>query len=268
MDRFKLFQDVAVVIGGTGTLGGVIAAGLASAGAKVAIVGRNAALGQERIAALVQEGGQADFFQADTMSRGSLESCRDRITTVFGPATILVNAAGGTDPQATVGPDQPFEALPVEAWTRNFDLNLVGGVLLPCQVFGPGMIDRRRGSVINIASVSAHVPLSRVVAYSAAKAAVLSLTQWLAREWAPHGVRVNSLTPGFFLADQNRHILQHPDGTPTDRARAILSHTPMQRFGEAQELMGAALFLASTSASSFVTGADIRVDGGFLAATI
>jgi NAD(P)-dependent dehydrogenase (short-subunit alcohol dehydrogenase family) len=268
MDLFKLSQDVAVVIGGTGTLGGVIAAGLASAGAKVAIVGRNATRGQERVATLVQEGGQVDFFQADTMSRGSLESCRDRITTVFGPATILVNAAGGTDPQATVGPDQPFEALPAEAWTRNFDLNLVGGVLLPCQVFGPGMIARRRGSIINIASVSAHVPLSRVVAYSAAKAAVLSLTQWLAREWAPHCVRVNSLTPGFFLADQNRHILQHPDGTPTDRARSILSHTPMQRFGEAQELMGAALFLASTTASSFVTGADIRVDGGFLAATI
>jgi NAD(P)-dependent dehydrogenase (short-subunit alcohol dehydrogenase family) len=268
MDLFKLSQEVAVVIGGTGTLGGVIAEGLAAAGAKVAIVGRNAERGQERVTALVQEGAQADYFQADVMSRESLESCRDRITAVLGAATILVNASGGTDPRATVGIDQPFDQLPVEAWTRNFDLNLVGGVLLPCQVFGPGMIERRRGSVINIASVSAHVPLSRVVAYSAAKAAVLSLTQFLAREWAPHRVRVNSLTPGFFLADQNRHILQHPDGTPTDRAKAILKHTPMERFGEAHELMGAALFLASTSASSFVTGADIRVDGGFLATTI
>jgi NAD(P)-dependent dehydrogenase (short-subunit alcohol dehydrogenase family) len=217
---------------------------------------------------LLQDGGQADYFHADAMSRDSLESCRDRIAAVFGRATILVNAAGGTDPKATVGPDQPFEQLPIEAWTRNFDLNLVGGVLLPCQVFGPGMIERRRGSIINIASVSAHVPLSRVVAYSAAKAAVLSLTRFLAREWAPRAVRVNSITPGFFLADQNRHILQNPDGTPTERARTVLSHTPMARFGDARELMGAALFLASANAASFVTGADIRVDGGFLATTI
>ena len=268
MDLFKLSQDIAVVIGGTGTLGGVIAAGLASAGARVAIVGRNAERGQERVAALLQEGAQADFFYADTLSRASLESCRDRIAAVFGPATILVNAAGGTDPKATIGPDQPFEALPLEAWNRNFDLNLVGGVLLPCQVFGPGMVELRHGSIINIASVSAHVPLSRVVAYSAAKAAVLSLTRFLAREWAPHRVRVNSITPGFFLADQNRHILQNPDGTPTDRAKTILTHTPMGRFGQAHELMGAALFFASTTAASFITGADLRVDGGFLATTI
>lgn len=268
MDLFNLSRDVAVVIGGTGTLGGVMAAGLAAAGAKVAIVGRNAERGQERVSALVQDGGQAEYFQADATSRDSLESCRDRIAAVFGAATILLNAAGGTDPKATVGPDQPFDQLPIEAWTRNFDLNLVGGVLLPCQVFGPGMIERRRGSIINIASVSAHIPLSRVVAYSAAKAAVLSLTQFLAREWAAHGVRVNSLTPGFFLADQNRHILQHPDGTPTARAQTILGHTPMGRFGEAHELIGAALFLASANAASFITGADIRVDGGFLATTI
>jgi NAD(P)-dependent dehydrogenase (short-subunit alcohol dehydrogenase family) len=268
MDLFKLSQDVAVVIGGTGTLGGIIATGLASAGARVAIVGRNAERGQGRVTQLLQDGAQADFFHADALSRESLESCRHRIASVFGPATILVNAAGGTDPRATVGPDQPFEQLALEAWTRNFDLNLVGGVLLPCQVFGPGMVERRRGSVINIASVSAHVPLSRVVAYSAAKAAVLSLTQFLAREWAPHHVRVNSITPGFFLADQNRHILQNPDGTPTQRAVSILNHTPMRRFGEAQELAGAAIFLASANASGFVTGADIRVDGGFLASTI
>ncbi len=141
-------------------------------------------------------------------------------------------------------------------------------MLLPCQVFGPGMDERQLGSVINIASVSAHVALSRVVAYSAAKAAVLNLTQFLAREWAASGVRVNSITPGFFPAHQNRQILFEPDGTPTARARSILAHTPMQRFGEPHELVGAAIFLASRKAGSFVTGTDLRVDGGFLSTTI
>jgi NAD(P)-dependent dehydrogenase (short-subunit alcohol dehydrogenase family) len=130
------------------------------------------------------------------------------------------------------------------------------------------MIERRSGSIINIASVSAHVPLSRVVAYSAAKAAVLNLTQFLAREWAAANVRVNSITPGFFPAEQNRRILFESNGTPTERARAILGHTPMQRFGEPRELVGAAIFLASHRASSFVTGTDLRIDGGFLSTTI
>ena len=125
-----------------------------------------------------------------------------------------------------------------------------------------------RGSILNIASVSAHLPLSRVVAYSAAKAAVLSLTQFLAREWAPRGVRVNSLTPGFFPAEQNRRLLFCEDGSPTPRAQAILGHTPMGRFGESAELVGAAVFLASSQASGFVTGVDLRVDGGFLSQTI
>jgi NAD(P)-dependent dehydrogenase (short-subunit alcohol dehydrogenase family) len=127
---------------------------------------------------------------------------------------------------------------------------------------------QKRGSIINIASVSAHLPLSRVVAYSAAKAAVISLSQFLAREWALDSVRVNTITPGFFPAEQNRALLYNPDGSPTPRAQTIFSHTPMKRFGEARELIGAALFLASEQASSFVTGSDIRVDGGFLCQTI
>jgi NAD(P)-dependent dehydrogenase (short-subunit alcohol dehydrogenase family) len=130
------------------------------------------------------------------------------------------------------------------------------------------MIARKRGSIINIASVSAHLPLSRVVSYSAAKAAVLSLTHFLAREWATKGVRVNSITPGFFPAEQNRKLLFNDDGSPTARTKSIWSHTPMGRFGESHELIGAALFLASQKASSFITGADIRVDGGFLCQTI
>jgi NAD(P)-dependent dehydrogenase (short-subunit alcohol dehydrogenase family) len=150
----------------------------------------------------------------------------------------------------------------------SFDLNLIGGALLPSQVFGPGMCERGKGSIINIASVSAHLPLSRVVAYSSAKAAVLNFSQFLAREWAPRGVRVNTLTPGFFPAEQNRALLFNPDGTPTARTQAIWGHTPMKRFGEGSELVGACVFLASPAASGFVTGTDIRVDGGFLSQTI
>jgi NAD(P)-dependent dehydrogenase (short-subunit alcohol dehydrogenase family) len=268
MDLFDLSHDVAVVIGATGVLGGAIAEGFAAAGARVAIVGRNPQRGQQRVDAIRQAGGQAEFCPADVLSRESLVNAQQRVHSLLGPATVLVNAAGGTEPAATVGPTQTFEQLPIDAWTRNFDLNLVGGVLLPCQVFGPGMVERRSGSIINIASVSAHVPLSRVVAYSAAKAAVLNLTQFLAREWAATGVRVNSITPGFFPAEQNRQILFEPDGTPTPRAQAILAHTPMQRFGEPRELVGAAIFLASRHASGFVTGTDLRVDGGFLSTTI
>src|SRR5208282_6726552 len=150
----------------------------------------------------------------------------------------------------------------------SFDLNLVGGALLPCQEFGPSMAERGGGSIINIASVSAHLPVSRVVAYSAAKAAVLNLTEFLAREWAPRGVRVNSITPGFFPAEQNRRLLFNEDGSPTPRAKSILGHTPMARFGESRELIGAVVFLASANASGFVTGTDLRVDGGFLSQTI
>lgn len=181
---------------------------------------------------------------------------------------MLVNAAGGNDPKVTVTDERPFEAIAVEDWRTNFDLNLVGGVLLPCQVFGPGMRARAKGSIINIGSASARLPLSRVVAYSAAKAAVLNLTRFLAREWAPAGVRVNAVTPGFFPAEQNRRLLFQADGTPTPRAQAILGHTPMKRFGESQELVGAVVFLASSRASGFITGTDIVVDGGFLAQTI
>jgi len=157
----------------------------------------------------------------------------------------------------------PFANIPRENWDAVFDLNLVGGVLLPCQIFGAAMVAAGKGSIINIASVSAHLPLSRVVAYSAAKAAVLNLTKFLAHEWAGQGVRVNSITPGFFPAEQNRKLLFKDDGTPTPRAQSILGHTLVHRFGEPQELVGAVLFLASPRASSFVTGADIAVDGGF-----
>jgi len=268
MKLFDLAGEVAVVIGATGALGGAIAEGLGAAGAKIAVLGRNEERGQARVNTIKTQGGQAQFFAADAVSRGSLAKAHKKIETTLGAPTILVNAAGGNDPKVTVTAENAFEQIPLEAWHANFDLNLVGGVFLPCQEFGSAMCQRGRGSIINIASVSAHLPLSRVVCYSAAKAAVLNLSLFLAREWAAKGVRVNTITPGFFPAEQNRKLLFNDDGTPTARTKAIWGHTPMNRFGEAKELIGAAVFLASRAASSFVTGTDIRVDGGYLSQTI
>ena len=202
------------------------------------------------------------------MQLESLKHAQQEIQKHLGSPTILINAAGGNDPKVTVTVERPFEKILPEDWKANLDLNLIGGAVLSCQVFGPAMATNKKGSIINIASVSAHLPLSRVVAYSTAKAAVLNLTQFLAREWATQGVRVNSITPGFFPAEQNRKLLLNDDGSPTPRAQSILGHTPMGRFGEASELIGAAIFLASPKASSFVTGIDLRVDGGFLSQTI
>jgi len=268
MKLFDLSNEVAVVIGATGVLGGALAEGLAEAGAKVAVLGRNEERGQARVKAIEAKGGKAAFFTCDASSRDSLAEAHKKIEAQLGAPTILVNAAGGNDPKVTVTPENPFEKIPLEALKANFDLNLVGGVFLPCQEFGPGMVKRGRGSIINIASVSAHLPLSRVVSYSAAKAAVLNLSQFLAREWATKGVRVNTITPGFFPAEQNRKLLFKDDGSPSDRTKSIWAHTPMNRFGESSELVGACVFLAAPKASSFVTGTDIRVDGGYLSQTI
>ena len=268
MKLFDLSEEVAVVIGATGVLGGALAEGLAEAGAKIAVLGRNEERGAERVKSIQAKGGQAAFFACDAILRASLAEAHKTIESQLGAPTILVNAAGGNDSEVTVTPDNPFEKIPLEAWHANFDLNLVGGVFLPCQEFGPGMCQRGRGSIINLASVSAHLPLSRVVTYSAAKAAVLNLSQFLAREWAAKGVRVNTITPGFFPGRQNRKLLFKDDGSPSERTKAIWAHTPMNRFGEARELIGAAVFLASSKASSFVTGTDIRVDGGYLSQTV
>jgi len=265
---FDLSGEVSVVVGGTGTLGGSMASALAAAGSRVVVAGRNAERGEKRAAEIAKAGGTAAFVETDATDRASVEDLLRTATAEFGLPTVLVNAAGGNDPRVTVTPEHPFSDISADDWMAAFDLNLVGGALIPCQVIGSAMAAEGRGSVINIASTSAHLPLSRVVAYSAAKAAVLNLTAFLAREWAQSGVRVNSISPGFFPAEQNLRLLFNPDGTTTPRAAAILGHTPMARFGEAEELAGAVVFLASPQASSFVTGSDIRVDGGFLSQTI
>ncbi len=268
-DIFRLDDDVAVVIGGTGELGGTMAEALAGSGAKVAVVGRNAERGNARSSRINDAGGEAKFFAADGLSADSLDEARGHIKSWAGsPVSILVNAAGGNRPDATIPPGGDICKLPLDAWRDVFDLNLVGGALLPTQVFGQDMIDAGVGSVINIASMSGMIPLSRVVAYSAAKAAVINLTLWLSREWATTGVRVNAISPGFFPAEQNRKLLFNDDGSYTERGGQIIGHTPMGRFGKPEELAGVVVWLASRRASSFVTGQNIAVDGGFASVTI
>jgi NAD(P)-dependent dehydrogenase (short-subunit alcohol dehydrogenase family) len=214
---FDLSGEIAAVIGATGVLGGKMAEGLAGAGARVAVVGRDAGRGEACVQRIRDAGGEARFFSADAVSRESMRKAAAQIQDALGPVTVLVNTAGGNDPKVTVTADMKFEQIALEDWRANFDLNLMGGILVPCQEFGPAMVARGKGSIINIASVSAHIPLSRVVAYSAAKAAVLNLTQFLAREWAPRNVRVNTITPGFFPSEQNRRLLFNEDGTPSAR---------------------------------------------------
>lgn len=267
-DIFDLSDETAVVVGGTGVLGGDMAEALAGAGARVAILGRNAGRGEERVRRITAAGGRAMFVPADAVSRESLARARDAVLAEWGAVGVLVNAAGGNRPDATLPPGADFCKLPADAWRDVFDLNLVGGALLPSQVFGEPMVAAGRGSVINVASMAGMTPLSRVVAYSAAKAAVLNLTKFLAREWATRGVRVNAISPGFFPADQNRALLFKPDGSYTERGGQIIGHTPMARFGRSEELAGAVIWLAARRASSFVTGQNIVVDGGFSAVTI
>lgn len=264
---FDLSGEVAVVVGGTGMLGGAIAEGLARAGAKVAIVGRNTERGLARVLAIERAGGMARFFEADATNRGDLRRTNRLIEKFLGAPTILVNAAGGSHPEVVVSPGNPIERIKLSDWQEHF-LQNVGGILAACQEFGPPMCKRGTGSIINLASLAAHTPIARMPAYSAAKAAILNLSKFLAREWAPRGVRVNTITPGFIPAEVNRRMLLNEDGTPGPRAASIFNHTPMGRFGEPEELIGAVIFLASSRASDFVTGIDIPIDGGFLAQSV
>jgi NAD(P)-dependent dehydrogenase (short-subunit alcohol dehydrogenase family) len=268
MNLFNLENQTAAILGGTGELGGAMAIALAQHGAKVAILGRNPENGAKKVELIEKHGGTAKFFSADALDKDALIKTRDEIESSFGEISILVNAAGGNRPDATLPPGADFCELPIEAWNGVFDLNLVGGALLPSQVFGAKMVERGNGSIINISSMSGMIPLSRVVAYSAAKAAVLNLTMFLAREWATKGVRVNAISPGFFPAEQNKKLLFNEDGSYSARGNSIITHTPMARFGTAEELGGTVVFLASGKASGFVTGQNIVVDGGFSSTTI
>ena len=250
-ELFGLEGQVAVVVGGTGVLGGALATGLARAGATVVVAGRDAGRGGDRVAAITGLGGKAVFAPVDVMTRASIEGLRDHVVASQGKVDILINGAGVNNACC-------YFDLKDEDWDRVFDSNLKA-VNWGCQAFGKTMAENGGGSILNIASVTAHLPLSRVYAYSASKAAVVNLTQNVARELAPLNVRVNSLCPGFFPAEQNRKILD------PQRVEKILSQTPMARFGEPNELVGAALLLLSKTAGSFITGATYYVDGGFTA---
>lgn len=254
-ELFALGGKVAVVLGGTGELCGAMSEGLSRAGATVVLVGRNADKAAARLERITAAGGSATFVAADATSKVELEALRDEVLRRHGGIDIVVNGAGINSPT-------PFFDISEEEFDRILRVNLKG-VFLGCQVFGRYLVERGQGgSVINLGSMSGLIPLSRVFSYSASKAAVHNLTRNLAREWAPHRVRVNTLVPGFFPAEQNRKVL-----TP-DRIARIMGHTPMDRFGEARELIGATLLLASDAAGSFITGTEMVVDGGFSAMTI
>lgn len=254
-DLHGLGGKVAVVIGGTGELCGAMAEGLAGAGAEVVLVGRNAEKAQTRLDRIASAGGRGWFHAADATSRAELEALLAAVLARSGRVDIVVNGAG-------INSATPFFDITEEEIDRILRVNFKS-VFLGCQVFGKHLVERGEGgSIINLGSMSGLVPLSRVFTYSATKAAVHNLSKNLAREWAPHRVRVNTLVPGFFPAEQNRKVL-----TP-DRVASIMGHTPMKRFGEARELVGATLLLASDAAGGFITGSEIVVDGGYHAMTI
>lgn len=254
-DLFSLEGKTAVVIGGTGELCGTMAEGMARAGAEVVLVGRNPEKADKRLKRIADAGGKAYFESADVGARANIEALLKRVVERSGKVDILVNGAG-------INAATPFLEIPEEEYDRIFEVNLKS-VVLSCQVFGKYFVDREEpASIINIGSMSGMIPLSRVFTYSMTKAAVHNLSKNLAREWAPAGIRVNTIVPGFFPAEQNRKVLTK------ERIESIMGHTPANRFGEARELIGATLLLASEEAGSFITGAELVVDGGFAAMAI
>ena len=263
---FNLTGKVALITGGTGVLGGALAQGLAKAGAKVAILGRREEKAEEVAESIGSAGGEALALPADVLEREQLEEARERLLGRWDTCDILVNAAGGNIPGATVVGDLDFFNVDKGALEKVVNLNLLGSIL-PSQVFGEVMKERGEGSIINISSMAAQKPLTRVVGYAASKAAIDNFTQWLAVDLAQkygEGLRVNAVAPGFFVGEQNRDLLLNEDGSLTARGQQIVDHTPLGRFGEPDELVGTAVWLAS-DASKFVTGIVVPVDGGFSA---
>ncbi len=254
-NMFSLAGKTAVIIGGGGVLCGEIAGGLAEAGADVVIVDLHAEAAERRAETIRGAGGRATACAADVTKKADIERALAFTLAGTGQVDILLNGAG-------INSATPFFEIEEQEWQRILDVNL-RSVFWACQVFGKAMIEAGRGgSIINISSASSDPPLSKVFTYSVSKAGVNQITKFLAREFAPHRVRVNALLPGFFPAEQNRKVLTE------DRVASIMKHTPMQRFGEPSELIGAAVYLASERASSFVTGSIVRVDGGYGAMTI
>jgi NAD(P)-dependent dehydrogenase (short-subunit alcohol dehydrogenase family) len=268
LTRLYDFTGKSVVItGGAGILGGEIACALVGCNANVAIVDRDPALANRLIDRLQSPVGRAIVVYADVLDVNTLQTAANEIVKEFGAVDCLINAAGGNKPQATTSADLSFFDLPIDALRWVFDLNIVG-TMLPSQIFGKQMAQRGEGVILNISSMNAFRPLTRIPAYSAAKAGVSNFTQWLAvhmaQEYSPR-IRVNAIAPGFFLTAQNEYLLTEKEtGKLTPRGEAIIAHTPMARFGVPEDLLGAVLWLLSP-ASAFVTGIIVPIDGGFSA---
>ena len=268
LTKMYAFTGKSVAItGGAGVLGAEIAGALAGCGAEVAILDVNPDAGKAAVDGMGEPGKRVSVFQCDVLNHDSVAKAAEEVTARFGKLDCLVNGAGGNRPQATTSPDLKFFDLPTDALRWVFELNILG-TILPSQAFGKAMAAQGYGTILNISSMNAFRPLTRIPAYSAAKAAVSNFTQWLAvhmaQEHSPR-IRVNAIAPGFFLTNQNRFLLTDKEtGELTARGKAILAHTPMARFGEPQDLFGAVLWLLSP-ASEFVTGAVVPIDGGFSA---
>ncbi len=266
-DPFDIRDQVAFLTGAGGVLIGGLAQALGRRGARVVVADRNPDRAAAMVAAIQQDGGEAMAVTADVLDSASMQRAVDQVRQCWGRVDMLVNGAGGNQPEATTGPTRTFFDLPPEALRQVMDLNLMGSVI-PSQVVGRWMAERGEGVILNVSSMNAYRPLTRIVGYSAAKAAINNFTQWLAVHLAQTcspRIRVNALAPGFFLTEQNRFLLTKPeDGSLTERGQQILAHTPMGRFGHPDDIVGTSLWLLSP-ASAFVTGVVVPVDGGFSA---
>lgn len=276
-----LTGKVAVVTGGSGVLCSGFAKALGACGASVAVIGRNLEKAQKVADEIIAEGGKAMGISADVLDKSALESARQQILDAFGTCDILINGAGGNNPKGTTTKEYlfPEDMERLKAQTSDivtfFDLDFSGvqyvldlnflGTLLPTQVFARDMAEKPGAVILNVSSMNAFRPLTKIPAYSAAKAAVSNFTQWLAIHFAPVGIRVNAIAPGFFVTEQNRTLLMNPDGSLTPRSEKILAHTPMNRFGTPDDLTGTLLWLVDDKSSGFVNGVVVPVDGGFAA---
>lgn len=262
----------AVITGGSGVLCSEMARELARHGVKVAILNRTAEKGADVAAEINAAGGEALAVAANVLDRASLEKAKTEILEAFGKIDILINGAGGNHPDAITGPEtydesaegKSFFDLEEEGFSNVFSVNFTG-TFLASQVFGKELLKSESPAIVNLSSMSSYAPMTKVPAYSAAKASINNFTMWMAVHFAETGLRVNSIAPGFFLTTQNRDLLLDPEGNPTARSKKILTATPMKKFGQPEDLLGALLFLVDESYSSFVTGTTLAVDGGFMA---
>lgn len=270
-----LTGKVVVITGAGGVLCGMFSKALAQAGAKVALLDLNEAAAQAQADEITAAGGTAKAYKCNVLEKESIEAVHEAVLRDLGPCDILLNGAGGNNPRATTDKEY-FEPGDIDAETKSFfDLDQKGvefvfnlnftGTLIPTQVFARDMLGREGCNILNISSMNAYTPLTKIPAYSGAKAAISNFTQWLAVHFSKVGIRVNAIAPGFFSTKQNAALLWNPDGTPTARTGKILAATPMGRFGEAEELVGAVLFLLNNDAASFITGVVLPIDGGFSA---